>query len=172
MKLGHTGGLALVLGAVMATAGCGDPQATGLHVTVSFAGLSIDQIQFAITAAGGAAIVAQRPETSTAGTALASPQDVLVFLPDDAAGHPVSCQATGMARGTLTAATGAASTTLALHLLVPATITLQTAGPAPPPDRQEPPPPDKEQPPDGGQCPKDASALASSILPPSKARCK
>jgi hypothetical protein len=167
MKLGHSGWRALALAGVaaVAVAGCGDADVTGLHVTVAFAGLNIDQIQFAVAPAGGSAIVAQRPETSTAGNALASPQDVLVYLPDAVAGHAVTCQATGMASGALTAATGSATVTLSLHALVPVPIVLQGQGARPAPT---PPPP----PPDGGQCPKDASALASSMLPPSKARCK
>jgi hypothetical protein len=130
---------ALLTTIAVAMTGCANDPITGVHLTVMFPGLEIDQIRFTVTPQGGDPIVARRPELTDAGVWLTSPQDVLVYLPDYLAGRATTCQAAGMAAGTVTPATGTTSTMLALHELVPATITL--AGSAVATDGGGPPPP-------------------------------
>ena len=127
-------GLALLLVA----AGCGGAPVTGVHVTVEFSGLMIDQIQFTIAPDGADPVVARRPDPVAAGAGwLSSPEDVMVYLPDRLAGRGVTCAALGMAGGAATPALGIASSTLVLHELVPARIAMQGPASSPPP----PPPP-------------------------------
>ena len=126
--------------AVAATIGCANDPITGVHLTVMFPGLQIDQIRFTVTPQGGDPVVARRPELTDAGAWLTSPQDVMVYLPDYLAGRATVCQATGMAAGTMTPATGTTTAMLALHELIPATITLSgsiviTDGGGPPPPK-------------------------------------
>src|SRR3954447_7654405 len=99
------GRLAL-LAAMAVTGGCDGSAVTGVHLTVRFDALAIDQIRFALNRPDGTTVVAMRPEQSTPGDWLASPQDVMFFLPDAMAGQMVAMQATGMSSGALTAAAG------------------------------------------------------------------
>jgi len=117
-------------------AGCGGAPITGVHLTVAFGGLAVDQIRFTITPDGADPIVARRPETAPSadgGAWLSSPQDVMVYLPDRLAGHAVDCEAQGMASGAATPALGSASATLVLHQMVDATIAMRATESSPPP---------------------------------------
>src|SRR4051794_33136926 len=110
-----------LLAALAASSGGGDGSAvTGGGLTVRFDGLSLDQIRFTLARPDGSTLMAMRPEQATPGAWLASPQDVMVFLPDAMAGQTVAVQATGMAAGAPTPAAGTATATLALYQLVPA----------------------------------------------------
>src|SRR5262245_58862077 len=109
---------AVLFATVIAAARCGGETTTGLHVPVYFPALMLDQIQFDVTPSGTPPLSARRPDTA-GGAWLTSPQDVLVFLPDKAAGRPAFCQATGLARGAVASSPGTASAMLAMHELVP-----------------------------------------------------
>jgi hypothetical protein len=88
--------LALVLlGAALAAAGCHGGATTGLRVTATWDGLTVDQLEFSVLAAGGpdagAAILPATPRPAHAGAALTSGQDVIVLLSDDLDGASVAC---------------------------------------------------------------------------------
>jgi hypothetical protein len=139
--------VALVALACGGAAGCAEQPVTGVHVTVRFSGLMLDQLRFTVTPAGADPIIARRPELADAGVWLRSPQDVMVYLPDYMSGRAVTCEVMGMAQGTATPATGAADTVLELGQMVPASVTLAGSTPevsdAGAADSQPPPKPKK-----------------------------
>jgi hypothetical protein len=133
-KIG-SGALTLTLLATLATLGaasCESPEAvTGVHLTVHFPGMQIDQLAFSVRSTAGTPLEAMRPSTIVPGTWLSSPQDVVVYLPDAMAGQIVTCEVKGMAMGTALAAKGQADAMLHVHQLVEATIQLNGTGAAP-----------------------------------------
>jgi hypothetical protein len=121
--------LTLALLASVATPSCEPPEAaTGVHLTVSFSGMQIDQLAFSVRSAGGTPLEAMRPSTIVPGTWLSSPQDVVVYLPDPMAEQSVTCEANAMSMGLPLPARGQTDAVLRLHEMVEAAITLTAAG--------------------------------------------
>ena len=110
---------------------CGSraPAITGLVVTVDLAGAPADQLELSVSTAAGVALP-YTPRPAQAGAALGSPQSVSIYLADTLAGQNATCTVKALLGGQPTGATGSASTTLALHALVPLLVTLGAASDA------------------------------------------
>jgi len=92
---------------------------TGLFATVRFGGLAIDQIELGgVGPAASAPLVSPTLRPAQPGPALASPQTVVIYLPDALAGTAVTSSATGLAGGLRLDATAAATVTVSRGQLV------------------------------------------------------
>jgi hypothetical protein len=120
--------IGLAAAVLTAGAGCGSnaPAATGLAVTVHFPGGNADQLEFAVTTVAGDALPATRRPLQ-AGARLASPQSVLIYLPDTLAGQTATCTVTALSGGQPLGVSGSAAATLQVHQLVPVRIDLPTS---------------------------------------------
>jgi hypothetical protein len=123
----------VVLAAALASCGTKVPAVTGLTATVSFPGVTADQLELSVLA--GSTVVLQpksRPEQP--GAALASPQSVSIYLPDALTGQTVTCVVTAF-EGGAARATGSAPAMLVLNKLVPVDVELHVrTGDGGPPD--------------------------------------
>jgi hypothetical protein len=146
---GVTAGLFALAGAACERA----DETTGVHVTVHFDGMMIEQLAFTVFQPGREPLQALRPSTFTPGRWLASPQDVVIFMPESMAGQIVGCDAKGVAMGAPLPAQGHVDSTLERDRLVPATIMLAAAAPAPPPAMAPPEPPPAAMPAPAMPCP-------------------
>jgi hypothetical protein len=117
-------GIALLGSLGLLGGGCGAkaPVVTGLLVTIELSGVA-DQLELSVSTAAGVALAPTRRPVS-AGAPLPNPQSVSIYLPDALAGQEATCTVTAYAADAPTGASGAASTQLELHRLVPLRVAL------------------------------------------------
>src|SRR3954469_22877407 len=99
VKLGISTAL---LSAAALIGGCKSAGDTALHAVVTWQGQSVDQLEFTVTGAAGAASGAIVPATArptTPGAPLGSPQDVIIKVRDDLDGTVVRCRVSALYQG-------------------------------------------------------------------------
>jgi hypothetical protein len=99
------------------------PDETGLHVVATWSGVSVDQLEFSITASDGSLVHPAERRPASAQGELASGVDAVILLPSSLQGKTVHCQVTGYRVG-LAVGSGAASAALPVAKLIEVQVAL------------------------------------------------
>src|SRR6516164_1906907 len=107
--------------AILSAPACRTSSSTGVHVHVQFSGVATSQLIFSVLSSDLATtLVPDTPRPMNPAGDLSSPQDVIIYLPDSAAGTVV-CRASAAA---LPGAADQRSVEVAVHAITDVTLTL------------------------------------------------
>jgi hypothetical protein len=121
-------GLLGLMGLCAVACGTKEPEVTGLVATISLPA-GVDQVTIGVSTLEGDEIVGPKVRPGKAGGALASPQSVTIYLPDELAGTKVICEVTALAGGQPTGARGRGEATLVRGRLVRVDVALVAPAP-------------------------------------------